>query len=248
RGPDRWQECGLPAHQHPAGFDLRKDRPGRRRHRAESQRYRAERSVQGGRPAHGYPVDGPDPRRLRAQRQASQLHVHHPMRRRLLARTLLAAVAAGVVCLPVVLAARAHAEDADNTATQELPVPADKSKIVMNFENVDLTAFIKFISKVTGRNIVFGDKIEGTVSVVSPTPVNVEQAFAMFQSVLATQGLTTVDEGAVMRIVATKDARTAGTAVLDGGARSPAGFATRLIPLRYVNAGDIARVLAPQVS
>jgi len=132
-------------------------------------------------------------------------------------------------------------------ADGEIPVPADKSAIVMNFENVELTAFIKFISKITGRNIVFGDKIEGTVSVVSPTPVNVEQAFAMFQSVLSTQGLTTVDEGAVMRIVATKDARTSGASVVDGGTSS-AGFATQLIPLRYVNAGDIARVLAPQVS
>ncbi|HXC52650.1 MAG TPA: type II secretion system secretin GspD [Candidatus Limnocylindrales bacterium] len=168
------------------------------------------------------------------------------MKRRLCSSTLLAVVLAGM--LPLVLGAlAAHAEDDDASASQELPVPADKSAIVMNFENVELTAFIKFISKVTGRNIVFGDKIEGTVSVVSPTPVNVEQAFAMFQSVLATQGLTTVDEGAVMRIVPTKDARTAGTAVVDGG-RTTAGFATRLISLRYVNAGDIARVLAPQVS
>ncbi len=168
-----------------------------------------------------------------------------PMKRRLCSSTLLAVLLAGM--LPLLAGAlAAHAQD-DDSASQELPVPADKSAIVMNFENVELTAFIKFISKVTGRNIVFGDKIEGTVSVVSPTPVNVEQAFAMFQSVLATQGLTTVDEGAVMRIVPTKDARTAGTAVVDGG-RTTAGFATRLISLRYVNAGDIARVLAPQVS
>jgi general secretion pathway protein D len=131
--------------------------------------------------------------------------------------------------------------------TGEIPVPEDRSAIVMNFENVDLVAFIRFISKVTGRNIVFGDKIEGTVSVVSPTPVYVEQAFAMFQSVLATQGLTTVDEGAVMRIVATKDARTAGGSVEADG-RGAGGFSTRLIPLRYVNAGDIARVLTPLVS
>lgn len=158
-------------------------------------------------------------------------------------RPLLAvALAALFVAVRLGAAATAIAADED-----EIPVPADKSAIVMNFENVELTAFIKFISKVTGRNIVFGDKIEGTVSVVSPTPVNSEQAFAMFQSVLSTQGLTTVDEGAVLRIVAIKDARTAGATVMDGG-RGGGGFATRLIPLRYVNAGDIARVLAPQIS
>lgn len=151
-------------------------------------------------------------------------------------------LAAAAVALAACCAATVHAAPED-----ELPVPADKSAIVMNFENVELTAFVKFISKVTGRNIVFGDKIEGTVSVVSPTPVNVEQAFAMFQSVLATQGLTTIDEGAVLRIVATKDARTQGANLVEDE-HPGAGFATRLIPLRYVNAGDIARVLAPQIS
>lgn len=142
---------------------------------------------------------------------------------------------------------RAEARPAPPPDGSEIPVPADTSAIVMNFENVELTAFIKFISKITERNIVFGDKIEGTVSVVSPTAVNVEQAFAMFQSVLSTQGLTTVDEGAVLRIVPTKEARTSGGSVDDGG-RPAAGFATKLIPLRYVSAADIARVLAPQVS
>ena len=126
--------------------------------------------------------------------------------KRLLAAGLVALAVLTVLAAPVARAV----EDGD------LPVPDDKSAIVMNFENVELTAFIKFISKVSGRNIVFGDKIEGTVSVVSPTPVNVEQAFAMFQSVLATQGLTTVDEGAVMRIVPTKEARTAGASVTEG--------------------------------
>ena len=131
--------------------------------------------------------------------------------------------------------------------SEELPLPEDNSAIIMNFEGVELTAFIKFISKVTGRNFVFGDKIEGTVSVVSPTPVDPEQAFVLFQSVLSTQGLTTIDEGVVTRIVAVKDARTSGATVLDGEEQS-AGFATRLIPLKYVTAGDVARVLAPQVS
>lgn len=152
-----------------------------------------------------------------------------------------------VVTIATALALFAGAPLLHAQPEEEIPVPADKSAIVMNFENVELTAFIKFISKISSRNIVFGDRIEGTVSVISPTPVNVEQAFAMFQSVLATQGLTTVDEGGVMRIVASKDARTSGGAVVQRDSAS-SGFATRLFPLRYVSAEDIARVLAPQIS
>ncbi|HYC57571.1 MAG TPA: type II secretion system secretin GspD [Candidatus Binatia bacterium] len=131
---------------------------------------------------------------------------------------------------------------------QDLPPPADPNQIVMNFEEVELTAFIKFISRVTGKNFVFGDKIAGTVSVVSPTAVTPNQAYQLFQSVLATQGLTTVDEGVVTRIVATKDARTAGATVISEGVEYPGGFGTRLISLRYVSAADVARVLTPLVS
>jgi len=133
------------------------------------------------------------------------------------------------------------------STAEDLPLPDDPSAIVMNFENVELTAFVKFVSKVTGRNFVYGDRISGTVSVMSPTAVSPEQAFRLFQSVLATQGLTTVDEGVVTRIVAMKDARTAGASVLEEDDYG-VGFATRLMPLRYVTATDVARVLAPQVS
>jgi len=133
------------------------------------------------------------------------------------------------------------------SSAQDLPVPPDKSQIVMNFEDVELTAFVKFISKVTSRNFVFSDKVTGNVSVVSPTPVTPEQAYVLFQSVLSTQGLTTIDEGMVTRIVPMKEARTSGATVLSGNDLS-AGFATRLLPLRYVSAADVARVLAPQIS
>ncbi|HYB97964.1 MAG TPA: type II secretion system secretin GspD [Candidatus Limnocylindrales bacterium] len=152
------------------------------------------------------------------------------------------------VTLAAALLAVASAALPAGAQDQDLEPPADPNQIVMNFEEVELTAFIKFISKVTGKNFVFGDKITGTVSVVSPTPVTPNQAYQLFQSVLATQGLTTVDEGVVTRIVATKDARTAGATVISEGGEYPGGFGTRLISLRYVGAGDVARVLAPLVS
>jgi len=116
-------------------------------------------------------------------------------------------------------------------------------KVTLNFENVDLPVFVKFISKVTGRNFVFTEKVSGTVTVVSPTPVTRDEAATVFQSVLAVHGLTTVDDGIVSRIVPIKDARAAGAALGTGvGVRG--GYASRLIPLRYVDARDVADTLA----
>ncbi len=117
----------------------------------------------------------------------------------------------------------------------------------IQFEDVELPVFIKFIGKATGRNFVFSEKVAGPVTVVSPTPVTATEAFAVFQSVLAVRGLTMIEDAVVTRIVPLKEARTSGAAVVSAGATS-AGFATRLFPLTHVNAEEVASALESLVS
>ncbi|HIF62879.1 MAG TPA: type II secretion system protein GspD [Deltaproteobacteria bacterium] len=119
--------------------------------------------------------------------------------------------------------------------------------ITIDFDNVELPTFIKFIARVTGRNFVFSDKIEGTVNVVSPTPVSRDEAEAVFHSVLAVRGLTTIEDGVVTRIIPLRDALAAGAA-LSSGSQLPSGYATRLLPLKHVDALDLLPVLEPLVS
>jgi general secretion pathway protein D len=123
----------------------------------------------------------------------------------------------------------------------------DPRSITIDFDNVELPTFIKFIARVTGRNFVFSDKIEGTVNVVSPTPVSRDEAEAVFHSVLAVRGLTTIEDGVVTRIIPLRDALAAGAA-LSSGARLPSGYATRLLQLKHVDALDLLPVLEPLVS
>jgi len=117
----------------------------------------------------------------------------------------------------------------------------------IQFEDVELPVFIKFIGKATGRNFVFSEKVAGTVTVVSPTPVTASEAFAVFQSVLAVRNLTMIDDGVVTRIVPLKDARTSGVGLMDQTAGT-SGFATRLLPLTHVDARDVTAALEPLVS
>ena len=124
---------------------------------------------------------------------------------------------------------------------------AESGSLMIHFEEVELPVFIKFISKATGRNFVFSDRIGGTVTVISPEPVTAEEAYAVFQSVLAVRGLTTIDDGVVTRVVPLKDARTAGAGVVSGSAPI-GGFATRLLPLRHVTAEQVASAVGPLVS
>jgi general secretion pathway protein D len=120
-------------------------------------------------------------------------------------------------------------------------------KFTIHFENVELPIFVKFISRATGRNFVFAEKVGGSVTVISPNPVTSDEAFAVFQSVLAVRGLTMIDDGIVTRVVPLKEARTAGSGVIDDN-RAHTGFATRLLPLTHVAADDVSKVLEALVS
>jgi general secretion pathway protein D len=136
---------------------------------------------------------------------------------------------------------------AQPTAKQEKQARGGDGKFTIHFENVELPIFVKFISRATGRNFVFAEKVAGTVTVVSPHPVTADEAFAVFQSVLAVRGLTMIDDGIVTRVVPLKEARTGGSHVINNDRRHT-GFATRLLPLKHVAADDVSRVLEALVS
>ena len=127
------------------------------------------------------------------------------------------------------------------------PEVGTDGRVRIHFEDVDLPVFVNFISKLTGRNFVFSEKITGTVTIISPEPVTIEQAYAVFQSVLNTRGLTTIDDGIVARVVPLKEARNSGGPIIgrDPGAT---GYATRLIPLEYVGVEEAAEALQALIS
>ena len=154
--------------------------------------------------------------------------------------TLVRSVTAGALAVFFVVGS-ARAVDPPNPAVDS------EGKVSIHFEDVDLPVFVNFISKLTGRNFVFSEKIAGTVTIISPDPVTVDQAYAVFQSVLNTRGLTTIDDGVVARVVPLKEARSSGGPVIgrDPGAT---GYATRLIPLEYVSVDEAAEALQTLIS
>ncbi|HET9063591.1 MAG TPA: type II secretion system protein GspD, partial [Candidatus Binatia bacterium] len=84
-----------------------------------------------------------------------------------LAKTTAAALLATMLATPGVRAVEPAA-----------PAVGTDGKVRIHFEDVDLPVFVNFISKLTGRNFVFSEKITGTVTIISPEPVTVEQAYA----------------------------------------------------------------------
>jgi general secretion pathway protein D len=146
---------------------------------------------------------------------------------------------------------RTPAADEASPAPGPQVVEADGERyITMDFQDVDLGVLVKFMGEITGKNFVMDERVQGKVTVVSPTKITPEEAYQVFQAVLQVKGFTTVPSGAAVRIIPTKDAKeTSLRTVLDGLGHVPSEeYVTRLIPLTQVDAADIVAVLQPLVS
>ncbi|PID73625.1 MAG: type II secretion system protein GspD [Desulfobacterales bacterium] len=122
--------------------------------------------------------------------------------------------------------------------------------VSIDFNDVDIHVFIKFISELTGRNFIVDRRVKGKVTIISPSQISVEEAYRVFESVLEVHGFTTVDSGDVIKIVTSPEARTKSVETLmKNERRSPDDrVVTQIIPLRYADPNEVRRIFAPLVS
>ncbi len=120
----------------------------------------------------------------------------------------------------------------------------------IDFDNVEIALFIKFISELTGKNFIIDNKVRGKVTIISPKKISVNEAYRVFESVLEVHGFTTVPSGKVIKIVPLHDARSKSIETrLKAEASAPEDkVVTQLIPLEYASPNELKKLFAPLVS
>jgi len=125
-----------------------------------------------------------------------------------------------------------------------------KRYVSIDFDDVDITLFIKFIAELTGKNFVIDKGVKGKVTIISPTKISVEEAYKVFESVLEVNGYTTVPAGKIVKVVPAVQARSKDVETIKE--RRPISprdkVVTQLIPLRYADPNELKKLLAPLVS
>lgn len=122
--------------------------------------------------------------------------------------------------------------------------------ITIDFDNVDIHLFIKYISELTGKNFVVDRAVQGNVTIISPTKISEEQAYKVFESVLEVHGFTTVEAGSVIKILPSARARSQNVKMLkDGSPADPQDrVVTQLVPLQFSSPEELKKILTPLVS
>ncbi|MDY6952847.1 MAG: type II secretion system secretin GspD [Thermodesulfobacteriota bacterium] len=127
---------------------------------------------------------------------------------------------------------------------------SEKRFVTIDFDDVDILLFVKFMSEVTGKNFVVDQKVKGKVTIVSPTKISVDEAHRVFLSVLEVHGFTTVEAGSITKIVPSVTAR--GKSIetrLQEEIEDPEDrVVTQIIRLDYANPDELKRLFAPLIS
>ncbi len=136
------------------------------------------------------------------------------------------------------------------TPSNEQNPTVEDRYITIDFNDVDIQIFIKFISELTGKNFIVDRTVKGTVTVISPTKISVQEAYRVFESVLEVNGFTTVPAGAAIKIMPSVRARSQNVHTLNTNRFSEPEdtIVTQIVTLDYTTPTEMKKVLAPLVS
>lgn len=130
------------------------------------------------------------------------------------------------------------------------PVQAAGKGVVLNFNEVDISTMVKFISDLTGKNFILDDRVKGKISVYSPSKLTTEEAYNVFVSVLELKGFTVVQSGKVAKIVPSAGARQSGFKLLPSDEQAPVNesYIAQVTKLENIKAQEALTFLQPMVS
>lgn len=124
-----------------------------------------------------------------------------------------------------------------------------KGLVNLDFVDAEIGEVAKSISELTNRNFILDDKVRGKITIISPKPVTLREAYRAFVSALEVKNYTVIRIGRVSKIVPLRDMKSrplpTDVSYASGGDDV---FVTRLIPIQYTRSSEIAKSLRGLIS
>lgn len=135
----------------------------------------------------------------------------------------------------------------DTTASNNNP-----DQIRLNFQNAPLDQVLRHLSEAAGFVVVMETKVKGDVTVMNNHPMTRDEAVDLLNSVLGKNGYAAIRDGRTLTIVDRSSAKSRNipVKVSNDPAQIPANeeVVTQIIPIRYVEAEQLAKDLSTFVS
>ncbi|KRG82988.1 general secretion pathway protein GspD [Stenotrophomonas daejeonensis] len=132
------------------------------------------------------------------------------------------------------------------SASPPSPAAAATGSATFNFEGESLHAVVKAIlGDLLGQNYTIAPGLQGTVTLGTPKPVSPAQALSLLEQALADNNARMVYADGRYSIVPADRALGAVPPVRVGAATAGNGYELRVVPLRYISASEMKKVLEP---
>lgn len=124
------------------------------------------------------------------------------------------------------------------------------NEFTLNFNNVDIRTFIKFVSEFTKKNYVLDQGVRGNITVYSQKSVPVEDIDKIFSTILNLYGYTVINKENISLIVPIPDGKIQSGEINIGEIpeQKRESFINQIIPLQYYPAQTISQILSPYLT
>lgn len=135
-------------------------------------------------------------------------------------------------------------------AAQKQRPPAEDKSMLINFVDVDITAVTDLMSRLTGKNFIFGSDVSGKITITSTSKVTADEAFDLFISVLRLRGYSVVPAGKSYKIIPSSEVKQSPFEVLDAtkSFKPNEAYVSMLVKLEHVQGRDVLGAVQPLVS
>ncbi|VAW85297.1 General secretion pathway protein D [hydrothermal vent metagenome] len=120
-----------------------------------------------------------------------------------------------------------------------------QAAVTLNLKDAEISAVVEMVSKETGKNFVVDPRVKGKVTVISSHPMEKEQLYEVFLSLLDVHGFSAIESGDIIKIVPSANAKHIG-----GGNKKDAkgdAHVTRVVKIQNVSGAQLVPILRPLV-
>ncbi len=122
-------------------------------------------------------------------------------------------------------------------------IPDETGTVTFNFDDADLYEVIRVMGEILNINYIVDPGIRGSVTIHTSGSLKRRDLYSIFHQILELNGLAAVQEGNLVKIIKANDISRMPGIPYPGGGRI-----IQLVPLRYVDAGEVTKLLAPFTS
>ncbi|MBT8121528.1 MAG: type II secretion system protein GspD, partial [Gammaproteobacteria bacterium] len=129
-----------------------------------------------------------------------------------------------------------------------LVLPAQAETVTLNLKDADISALISTVAEVADKNFIVDPRVKGKVTVVSSRPMNSDEVYQVFLSILKVHGFAAVPSGEVIKIVPDVNAKQDGIpTTTDANPGRGDQMVTRVVQVDNVTAAQLVPILRPLV-